>query len=512
MAGESREQRTTSVASTLRPDTLLGSVLVILAVNILQRSIGFGRGVLFCRWLDPESLGRWEMAYGFLLLAAPVAVLGLPGSFGRYLERFRQRGHLSVFLHRTAAWTILLGSAAVALIVWRRTDFAQLVFGDSSRHVLVVVLGVVLAAVIADHFLQAVFAGLRLFRVVSAMHFVHSMTFAAVALGLIAWWRPTAESVLIAYGAACLVSVTSVLAWSRRQSFAGVDDVPAPTHRQFWPPLVQFAVWVWVTSLLCNLFAIIDRYMIVHFGGLSADASMIQVANYHASMIVPLLMVSVANLLVGAMTPHLSHDWENGRRNQVSFQLNLSLKMLLVAMTLIGFAVQIVAPLLFEWGFAGKYDGGLAVLHWTVAACVWFGALLVAQVYAWITEQTRRAALPLALGIAANVVLNLMLLPLLGLLGAVIATALATLLALACQLYVNRRLGMTVRAGTLWLAVVPILLTLPPWYAAAGCGLLAVLLSGPGVLVDADEWDAIRTTLAERIGRLSRKRKTMAHG
>ncbi len=84
-------------ATVVLPDTLLASVAVLLVVNVVQRSIGFGRGVLFCRWLDPESLGHWDMAYGFLLLAAPVAVLGLPGSFGRYLERFRHAGSCRLF-------------------------------------------------------------------------------------------------------------------------------------------------------------------------------------------------------------------------------------------------------------------------------------------------------------------------------------------------------------------------------------------------------------------------------
>src|SRR2546423_13953837 len=84
----------------LQPDTLATSVTILLVANIVQRTIGFGRGILFCRWLTPDELGTWEMAYSFLLLAAPIIVLGLPGSFGRYLERFRQQGQLRTFLRR----------------------------------------------------------------------------------------------------------------------------------------------------------------------------------------------------------------------------------------------------------------------------------------------------------------------------------------------------------------------------------------------------------------------------
>ena len=98
----------------LAPDTLAASVTILLVANVIQRSIGFGRGILFCRWLTPDELGTWEMAYSFLLLAAPVIVLGLPGSFGRYLERYRQRGQLRTFLRRTTQWSLALTFVACA--------------------------------------------------------------------------------------------------------------------------------------------------------------------------------------------------------------------------------------------------------------------------------------------------------------------------------------------------------------------------------------------------------------
>ena len=97
-----------TTSQQLRPDTLAASVTILLVANIVQRSIGFGRGILFCRWLSPDELGTWDMAYSFLLLAAPVVVLGLPGSFGRYLERYRQRGQLRTFLRRATIWTAAL--------------------------------------------------------------------------------------------------------------------------------------------------------------------------------------------------------------------------------------------------------------------------------------------------------------------------------------------------------------------------------------------------------------------
>src|SRR5438105_1999885 len=41
--------------SSLRVETLGGSVAVLLAMTVAQRSVGFLRGILFCRWLDPTE-------------------------------------------------------------------------------------------------------------------------------------------------------------------------------------------------------------------------------------------------------------------------------------------------------------------------------------------------------------------------------------------------------------------------------------------------------------------------
>src|SRR5688572_25138103 len=113
---------------SLRADTLAASVVILLVVTVVQRSIGFGRGVLFCRWLSPETLGEWEMAYGFLMLAAPLAVLGVPGSFGRYAEHYRQRGHLRTFLHRAAAWTAACIVGAVIIVEVWAPELSRIVF------------------------------------------------------------------------------------------------------------------------------------------------------------------------------------------------------------------------------------------------------------------------------------------------------------------------------------------------------------------------------------------------
>lgn len=487
--------------SPVRPDTLLASVTVLLVVNLVQRSIGFGRGLLFGRWLDPDGLGQWDMAYCFLLLAAPVAVLGLPGSFGRYLERFRRRGQLTTFMWRTSIGTAACAAVAFIVLVLGRRQFAYRVFGDSAEQQLMLLVAVVLVAVILHHFLEAVFAGLRVFRVVSAMQFAQSMLFAAVSLTLLVTWRCDAWSIVTGYGVACLLSAIGVLLWCRGRNWSEEPAAPADSHRAFWPPLMQFAVWVWVTNLLSNLFSVIDRYMLVHYSGLSAEESLALVGHYHASLMVPMILVSVANLLVGAMTPHLSHDWEVGDRQGVSHRLNLTLKLGLLGMFAAGIGVLMITPTLFHVAFEGKYDEGLYVLPWTLASCVWFSMLLISQTYVWCAEKTRHATVPLAIGLVGNVVLNLLLLPRYGLQGAVMATAISTMLGLLAQLLVNHRLGMQVDRGTLLLVAIPFGLSQGLPTALAWGGLITIAVAATPWVFTSQERTEIVTLIRQRASR-----------
>src|SRR5689334_12962762 len=136
-------------------------MLILLALTVVQRLVGFGRSVLLCRWLEPEQLGQWDMIFGFLVLAAPTAVLGLPGSFRRYVEQYRQRGQLRNFLRQTSLFTAALTLIAVATIDSATAWFSQLIFGQPDYQQLVQLAAAGLAMVIAFNVLTELFSSLR---------------------------------------------------------------------------------------------------------------------------------------------------------------------------------------------------------------------------------------------------------------------------------------------------------------------------------------------------------------
>lgn len=497
---EMSEPTTRPSRRSLQADTLAASVVILLAVTIVQRTIGFGRGVLFCRWLSPETLGEWEMVYSFLMLAAPLAVLGVPGSFGRYAEHYRQRGHLRTFLRRAAGWTAVCTVTAVGLMELFAGELSLLVFGSREHEGSMRVIGLCLVSIIVHHTLTALITAMRLYRIVSVVNFVQSLLFATISLALL-WQRPEMISILYGYTAACLVASAGAVVWAW-PALRTIDRPQEPlVHREFWGKLLRFAFFVWATNLLTHLFAIVDRYMLVHCAEMTPAEALDQIGHYHASRIIPLLMVSVAELLSGMVMPHLSHDWELGRRSEVSTRLNLAIKLTAISMTLFGACVIAAGPLLFDVLLEGRYALGLTVLPWTVAGCVLYSTYLISQNYLWCAEKNWLQTAPLMLGLAANVALNIALLPTLGLYGCALSTAAGACTCLAGNLYLNQLHGMHIDRGSWLLAVAPLSLGLGTWPAAAVCAAIVGASLGTNLLLTATERRDLKALLAGWLGR-----------
>jgi O-antigen/teichoic acid export membrane protein len=487
---------------SLQADTLAASVIILLVATVVQRTIGFGRSIVFCRWLSPEALGEWELTYSFLMLAAPLAVLGVPGSFGRYAEHYRQRGHLRTFVHRAAAWTAACTVTAVGMIMWFAPELSQLMFGRAEETSLVRGIGLCLGTVIMQNTLTSLLAALRLYRIVTALNFVQSLLFAMLSLGML-WSRPSIASIVWGYAIASLVASAGALAWAwpaLRHLEPAPHELP---HGEFWQKLMRFALFVWATNLLTNLFAVIDRYMLVHYAGLSPAEALEQVGHYHTSRVVPLLLVSVTELLTGLLMPHLSHDWEAGQRELAGSRLNLAVKLTSAGMLFSGALVLAAGPILFGVVLQGRFDAGLAVLPWTLVGCVWYGVYLIAQNYLWCAEKTWLAVAPLVLGLAANVLLNFVLLPSYGLQGAVVAIAIATALVLAMTIALSARHGMSVDMGTWTLVTAPAALGLGVWAAWVACALVAVVTLGTNLVLTAGERRELKTCVVDALKSLA---------
>jgi O-antigen/teichoic acid export membrane protein len=465
----------TSDAASAPHDRLAVGMAYLLALSVVQRGVGLVRNVLMCRVLNPEELGRWNLAFAFLMLAGPLAVLGLPGTFGRYVEHFRSRGRLTVFLRRTALVSAALATLAIGAILATPATFAEIVFRDAARTQLMIVSAAALGTVIAFNFFTELFTALRRARVASAMQFAHSLIFTAAGLALLIWTWPTADAVVFAYGLACLVVCVGAVSAVRESSRAAPLAEGALPQIEFWKKLAPFACWIWATNLLVNLSDVADRYLILYFAAGDAGAASALVGQYHSSRIAPDLLASLAGMIAAVMLPYNSHDWETGNREAASLRIRLSLKVMSLVFLAAGAALLVIAQPLFHHVLGGKYAAGEALLPWTLVLCAYFGLTILAMNYLWCAERAGRAVLVMGAGLAINVALNLLLLPRWGLPGAVIATAAANAVTFVLTLRFNRALGMQLDVGILAAGLAPLSLLLGAPAAVAALVVLAAL-------------------------------------
>jgi O-antigen/teichoic acid export membrane protein len=243
----------------------------------------------------------------------------------------------------------------------------------------------------------------------------------------------------------------------------------------FWAKLIPYALSLWATNWLANLFAIVDRYMLVHYSGMDADAAMTAVGQYHAARLIPLLLMQFASLLGTMLLPHLTHDWEAGRLQVVSARLNLFLKTLGLSVFGIGVGVLLVAPALYDLVFHGKYSVGLMVLPVTMGYCLWSAIACIARTYLCCDERVGLTSVAYAAGLAVSIGLNLVLLPRMGLAGAVWSTTAGNVTTLGLLYLLSYLRGHEIDRGVLLVSLLP----------AACCGGLFTALPIAAVAVAA---------------------------
>ncbi len=393
----------------------------MLGMTIIQRAVGFFRGIWICRMLDDTVVGQWAMAIGFILLITPVMMLGIPGALPRYVERYRLSGHLRQFVRRLAVLTVLFTLLFCGFVLIAPSTLAWLVFLEPQNNQLVYCVGVAVAAISAFYFVNELLSGLRQVRAVSLMQFIQSITFTALAMGAL-YWGYGLKAVILSFAAASVISILPGL-WVLRKGWSGlpVSDTPfeAPA---MWKRLIPFAAAIWAMNLLCNVFDLSDRYMILHFtpgGELVGQAA---VGQYHSGRMIPVLLLSLGMLISGVLMPYLSADWEAGNRQAVRDRLRRVLFGISAFFTVGGAATLVFAPWMYSTLLEGRYNDGLVLMPMAFVFCSWAAMVTIAEAYLLVVEKGKLIAVATSVGLIANIALNALLLPIWGLHGAVVAT------------------------------------------------------------------------------------------
>ncbi len=452
-------------------DSFAYGVLIMLTINVGQRVIGLIRNLGFCQFLNDAELGHWALANSFFIIAAPIAVLGLPGSFGKFVEYYRLRDCLQVYLTRVAiicAVSTLL--FATAMIV-ASNSFAWLIYGEVTSLRIVVWTAIALLAQVGYNFVYDVTLSLRHVRVISWMQMANGVSFTLLGVTWLAINRDW-SMLLPCYSVACFLgmSVGAFCIWTNNSHELCIRG-PLPNN-ELWPRVLPFAAALWITNLLTNSFELSDRYMLLHYspGGVAQGQAL--VGQYYCGRIIPNLLTSIALMLGGILLPYMSKDWEAGQTLAIQRRMRQLLSLVSLLFTGLSVAAIIASPLLFDWLFSGRYAGAKAILNLSLLQCIWTSLSLIAGTYLLCAERVHAGSLNLFLGLIVNVGLNIPLIHYFGLTGSVVATAIANLVVMLLTFRSLHQLGCAISRQTLILACLPLVLLFGASAAAVGIAIL----------------------------------------
>ncbi len=460
----------------LSTESLAFGVLFALVLTVIQRALGGVRGILFCRLMTDQELGQWSMMYSFLMTLAPLAVLGLPGAFGKFVEHYYREGQLKSFLSKIS-WICSGSTLVVALSMVLFPEFySQQILGTRTNQAMMYLMAGTLIALTFLNYLTSLIEAMRQIRLATMMRFVSGVSFTVFGV-LFLWVAPHGStSAMWAFLTSSLLGAIPAIWYLKYYRTTVSDDAATPLKlQQIMLRLAPYAVWWWMSNFIHNLFELSDRYMLIHFCQGGYEVAQGLVGQYHSGRVIPLLMVGVAAMLSGLLLPYVAKAWADGDLVKARSQVNWTIKLSTMGMMAANVGLLAISPFVFNVLLEGKYDSGFAVLPMTLIYCTWFSILTVSQDFLWVIEKGKVATGAMGIGLLINILLNAILIPEYGLWGAVLGTAIGNVMALVILFSANAYYGCPPDIGC-WMAVLLPMILLLPISGAIAC--LVVFLIG----------------------------------
>lgn len=455
-------------------DALATGLILMLVFSVGQRLVGLIRNIGFCHFLPEVDLGLWALANSFFLIGAPIAVLGLPGSLGKFVEHYRIQGCLRPYLAQllmvSALGVFVFSAAMLAMPEWS----ARMLYGEFMGFSIIVWTVICLVCLVLFNTVAELAVSLRLVRLNSLMHLIQTVVFTLLGVTAIArlqtWWV-----LLPAYAVACMLALLpgSLGVWKAiRVDWIRSED---SSSRSIWSRVLPFAITVWFMNLLANLFDLSDRYMLLHLSQTGSEVGQALVGQFYCGRILPNLLLSLGMMLGGIVLPYISADWERKRLDRIAESMNNLLIVLsfgFSAISLIGIALS---PLLFEWTLSGRYQPAAEILPLGMTLACWSAMATVATAYLLCAEKGRQVALLTGLCLLVNILLNYPLILWMGLFGAALATTATNGLLLLLVLRRVDREGCSIGRRTVLVSLLPLSLAFGPAVSALVLMVLAIV-------------------------------------
>lgn len=461
-------------------DAFLTGLLMMLVLNVGQRALGLVRNVGFCHFLTESDLGLWALANSFFMIGAPIAVLGLPGSLGKFVEHYRLQGCLKPYLIRLTLASSL-GVALFCSLMLKFPDYSSgMLFGQPLGYSVIAWTATSLVFLILFNTTAELVLSLRLVRLGSLMHLINTTVFTVIGIWGIAW---TGSWVILlpAFSLACISAMIPGLWGAWRATVAELAFSAPLSARRMWGRVVPFAAALWFSNLMSNLFDLSDRYMLLHLCRMGAEQGQAMVGQFYCGRILPNLLLSIGMMLGGILLPYLSADWERRMFDRISSSMNSLMIVLSVGFTLISLVAITLSPILFEWFLRDRYSQAAEILSLGMMLACWSGLSTVATAYLLCAEKGTQNAILLGLSLVLNILLNWPLILWMGLYGAALATCVSNGVLLVLVLWRIHREGCRIRWSTILFCGLPACMSL-------GVPVTAAVIMGLAVVCGRTNW------------------------
>ena len=497
----SSEPDSSNTRSNLEADSLVSGLSFMLVANILQRGVGFVRNLVLCRFLADDQLGLWALSTSFFVLAAPLAVLGLPGTFGRFVSSYRASGQLNLFLRRMTIGSCIGAVVAASVLVGAPANSSSIIFGLELSHSTMLLIAMTLCLVILFNATTELLSGLCKPRIVSAMHTTNSLVFTVASLtGVILCndWRILVAAFAVGSIAGLIPALSVFRNWEQIES----SPKPPLSLRTMWKRVLPFAISIWCMNLLINLFDVVDRYMLLHLAAETAEQGRALVGQFHSGRIMPMLLSSLTLMLNGMLLPYLASEWEAGNKNRVADSQRLTLKCVSLFFLILSVGSLAIAPLLFDHVLHGKYSDGLSIMPQAMLHCCLTAMAFLLQNYFWCAERGKTVGVIIAIGLLINILLNAWWVPVFGLRGAMTATSLSGGAILLMTILEMRRCGVRLGWRCLFFTTFPISLLFGSVPAAAVLAIVLILIGRTDWLLNAQEKQSLDDAITPKLNNI----------
>lgn len=538
------------LSSLFRPDTVQTSMGVSAVATVVQRTVGFGRGVALAWLISQAQFGLFGVALLTLNVLLPLCSIGLHEGIARYAAFHEAGGTLKRFALRVCL--LLAGvTAATVTALWVFSEpLGGVLFssiqaspaganGDSGwvgQLGLARAVACCTAALAAYHAMLGFLRGLRMFRAHAGAEVFSASLFTALAIIGAYLGFNTAESLVWSYAISSLVTVFILLGpliarvtvvtattapsrsttnrstpmpreddaqspnTTRRASTGESRDADVSRDRASTSRLITFSLWSAATAITWHATSYFPMWYLLKVSDASA------VGTFHAVRMLTQFVQVGAVMMTMVIAGHATRDWEHRGRDFALPRLALMTKLALVAILATATTLSLLRPILLRLFPVGFAAGGAAydplLLFFLLS-----GAVGLIAVRLNLVEKPRLVFVAWLVGMSVNIATVFAMLgsPSLGGTAATEAIAAAAWAgccglgtATATVLVLARRSGVGVDRGAIILLVASLAVALGRPFAVAAMILVVVVCARTS-------WIITRTDLASVIDRLRRR-------